>query len=96
MGDAEKRAKYDRDSRTIFVNLDHPQLNAAIGAGGVDDIIFRRLAYEVAFGEYAIAVAYEMVRANYFLDQDEPINEIRETINRVALASAHLYSADWR
>ena len=94
MGDTEKRAKYDRESRTIFVNLDHPQLNAAIGAGGVDDIIFRRLAYEVAFGEYAIAVAYEMVRANYFLDQDEPINEIRETMNRVAIASAHLYSAD--
>jgi hypothetical protein len=94
MGDTEKRAKYDRDSRTIFINIDHPQLKAAIGAGGVDDIIFRRLAYEVAFGEYAIAVAYEMVRANYFLEQDEPINEIRETVNRVALASAHLYVAN--
>jgi hypothetical protein len=94
MGATEKRAQYNRDSRTIFVNLDHPQMKAAIGAGATEDIIFRRLAYEVAFGEYAIALAYEMVQANYFLDLDEPINEIRETVNRVAVASAHLYTAD--
>ena len=46
---------YEKDDRTIFINLDHPQLVAAIGLGDSDDPVFRRLAYEVAFSEYAIA-----------------------------------------
>lgn len=93
MGDTEKRAKYDGESRTIYINLDHAQIKAALGSGGIDDIAFRRLAYEVAFSEYAVAVAYEMVKANYFLDLYEPITEIRETVNRVAVAAAHLYGS---
>jgi len=93
MGEAEKRAKYDRESHTIFVNLDHSQVKAAIGAGGVDDIAFRRLAYEVAFSEYAFAVAYIMAQSNWFADIYEPINEIRETVNRITLAAAQLYAA---
>jgi hypothetical protein len=94
MGEAEKRAKYDRDGHTIYVNLDHPQVKAALGVGGVNDISFRRLAYEVAFAEYAFAVAQLMVQANYFMDLYEPITEIRDTVNRITLAAASLYVAD--
>jgi len=94
MGEAEKRAKYDRDSHTIYVNLDHSQVKAALGVGGVNDIAFRRLAYEVAFSEYAFAVAQLMVQANYFMDLYEPITEIRDTVNRITLAAASLYVAD--
>ena len=29
IGVAEPRAKYERDQRTIYINLDHPQINRA-------------------------------------------------------------------
>ena len=93
MGKEEARAKYERDQRTIFVNLDHPQIAAAIGSGGSDDPIFRRLAYEVASSEYAIALASEMAAVSYYLDVSEPIVDIRETLNRLARRAAAMYAA---
>lgn len=93
MGHEEARAKYEREERTIFVNLDHPQIAAALGSGGSDDLIFRRLAYEVAFSEYAIALASEMAAVSYYLDASEPIVDIRETLNRLARRAATLYAA---
>ena len=93
MGAEESRARYEREERTIFVNLDHPQIAAARGSGGIEDPIFLRLAYEVAFSEYAIALASEMAAVSYFLDFSEPIIEIRETLNRLARTAARLYAA---
>jgi hypothetical protein len=92
MGKEEARAKYERDQRTIFVNLDDPQIAAALGPGGSDDPIFRRLAYEVAFSGYAIALASEMAAVSYYLDVSEPIVDIRETLNRLARRAAMLYA----
>jgi hypothetical protein len=43
------RAFYVRESRTIFVNLDHPQLAAARSNAEETDSNFRRLSFEVAF-----------------------------------------------
>ncbi len=41
----------------ILINLDHPVLATALAAGGsVEEVGFRRLSYEVAFSEYAIAL----------------------------------------
>src|SRR5439155_961629 len=60
MGAESHRALYERDDRTIYVNLEHPQLVAAMGLGTIDDPVFRHLAYEVAFSEYAIALASEL------------------------------------
>jgi histidine kinase/DNA gyrase B/HSP90-like ATPase len=91
MGADEARAKYERSERLILVNLDHPQIVAALGVGGTEDPAFRRLAYEVAFSEYAIALAVELANENYFLDVIEPIIEIRGTMNRLAAKAAMLY-----
>jgi len=93
MGEKEARAKYERANRTIFVNLDHPQILASINLGGLEDIAFRRLTYEVAFAEYAIALASEMAATDYYIDATEPIMDIRETLNRVAKNAAGLYSS---
>ncbi len=87
------RAQYVRDERTIYINLDHPQLVAARAAGSLDDPIFRRLAYEVAFAEYAVALASELAARNEYVDPSDPIVEIRETLNRIARKGAALYSA---
>jgi hypothetical protein len=91
MGLDESRAKYERNERCILINLEHPQIVSALGVGGIDDAAFRRLAYEVAFSEYAIALAVELANEGYFLDVNEPITEIRETMNRLAVTAAVLY-----
>jgi hypothetical protein len=92
MGAESHRALYERDDRTIYINLEHPQLVAAIGAGDIDDPIFRRLAYEVAFSEYAIALASELESRGHYIDPSDPIVDIRLTLNRLARKAALLYS----
>ncbi|MEX1046383.1 MAG: ATP-binding protein [Actinomycetota bacterium] len=91
LGDESPRAKYEGDERTIFINLDHPQIVAARGLGTTEDVQFRRLSYEVAFTEYAIALAYELALRGEFMDFDEPVGEVRDTINRLAARGAVLY-----
>jgi hypothetical protein len=93
MGAEESRALYVREERTIYVNLDHPQLVAAKGSSTLENPMFLRLAYEVAFSEYAIALAHELNRNNEYIDTSDPIVSIRETINRIARKAAELYSA---
>ena len=92
MGEDTHRAKYVRDERTIYVNLDHPQIANAKLIGGIDDIAFRRLSYEVAFSDYAIALSSEMAANDLYLDITEPIFDIRDTLNRISRSAAGLYS----
>ncbi len=93
MGFDERRATYSPEERTIYINLEHPQLVAARGAGDTEETTFRRLAYEVAFTEYAIALSSELAQRGEYLDPSDPIYEIRETVNRLARRGASLYSA---
>lgn len=92
MGVDSFRAQYVPEERTIYINLEHPQLVAARGTGPSDDPTFRRLAYEVAFSEYAIALAQELARRDEYIDPTDPIFDIRETLNRVARKGAILYA----
>lgn len=91
LGAEAHRAQYVRDERTIHINLDHAQLAAARGGRAVTDPVFRRLAYEVAFSEYAIALASELAGRDEYIDPSDPIFDIRETLNRVARRGAPLY-----
>ncbi len=93
MGADEPRAKYVRDERTIYINLDHPQIANAKSIGGIEDIAFRRLSYEVAFSEYAIALASELAAAEQYIDINDPIFDIRDTLNRISRSAAGLYKA---
>jgi hypothetical protein len=92
LGSDEFRAHYHREQRTIYINLDHPQLSAARALPETEDPAFRRLAYEVAFSEYSIALAYELAARDEYADVTDPIVDIRETLNRVARKAAGLYS----
>jgi hypothetical protein len=93
MGAEVERARYIREDRTIYVNIDHPQLVAAKGTGSIEDPIFQRLVYEIVFSEYAIALAYELYARGDYIDTSDAIYDIRETINRLARRAASLYSA---
>jgi len=91
MGAEEARAKYKREERTIYINLDHPQIEAAKHVGGIEDVAFRRLAYEVAFSEYSIALASELAGEDWYHDMTDPIFDIRDTLNRISRSAARLY-----
>lgn len=91
-GEASARATYQAERRTIYINLDHPQIAAAKQGRSADDPTFRRLAYEVAFSEYSVALASELDNRGEYIDPSDPIVDIRETINRVARRAAALYA----
>jgi len=91
-GAAASRAMYQAERRTIYVNLDFPQLVTAKAGRSVEDPVFRRLAYEVAFAEYAVAVASELNNRGEFLEPSDAIVEIRERLNAVARQAAPLYA----
>jgi hypothetical protein len=83
------RSRYERDVRTIVINLDHPQLEAALlAAGGLEGREFRQLCHEIAFVEYAIALPYELAQQFEYYDVEDALYEIRETINRVTRRAA--------
>jgi hypothetical protein len=76
---------------TIIINKDHPTVPAALGDGNVEDFGFRRLSYEIAFGEYSLALGYEIARYDPEIPADDLLYEVRTTLNRIARSSALLY-----
>lgn len=91
MGPEEKRASFSREGRVIYVNLDHAQLVAARGGAASPHQALRRLAYEIAFTEYAIALASEFANNDEYIEVSQPIVEIRTCINRLASKAADLF-----
>jgi hypothetical protein len=94
LGEKEQRSKYDPPTLTILINLDHPAVkNALSSAGGsTDDLSFRRLSYELAFTEYALALGYEWANRDPGIPADDVLYEIRVALNRVSVAAADLYA----
>jgi hypothetical protein len=90
MGQEANRALYVSDERTIYINLEHPQLVVLKDGGSEDEEMMRRIAYEIAFTEYAIALASELAGRGEYLDPTDPIVDIRETVNRLARKAADL------
>jgi hypothetical protein len=92
IGINEKRAKYDRDKRTIYINLEHPriamELRTASGQLPLDDPNFLRMAYEIAFTEYAIVLAQELSTIQFFLDPQDALVELRQTIDELSKSFA--------
>lgn len=83
LGADQYRAVYDRDTRTIWINLDFPQISEAKSREGTESPDFRRLSNEIAITEYAIAISQELVRVSEYNDPTDYIFEIRQTINRI-------------
>jgi hypothetical protein len=74
-----------------LINLDHPVVSAALAGGGIEDSGFRRLSYEIAFSEYAIALGYELLKQDPNMPPDDLLYEVRRSLNRVAASAAPLY-----
>ncbi len=94
VGQSERRAKYVEGERTIVVNLDHPQIAAAQGAGTVEQSSFRRLALEVALTEYAVALAQLLASSEELVEPSEALFHVRETIDRLSRKAAAVFRED--
>ena len=90
LGEDSARSQY-KDLR-ILINLDHPVVRNALRNGGVEDLSFKRLSYEIAFAEYSIALGYEMAKRDPDIPADDLLYELRTTLNRVVTSAASLYS----
>jgi Histidine kinase-, DNA gyrase B-, and HSP90-like ATPase len=91
LGRSEYRSRYEERSLSILINLDHPVLSAAMADGNVEDPAVRRLSYEIAFSEYAMALGYELLKNDPNMPADDLLYEVRSSLNRVALSAAPLY-----
>jgi hypothetical protein len=96
MGEHEKRAKYDRNTRTIYINLDHPriliELKSAHTQTPTEDPQFLRMAYEIAFTEYAIVLAQELSAVQFFYDPQDALVEVRQTLDDLS----KVFASSWR
>lgn len=90
-GAESDRSLYDDAALRIVINLDHPVVKAAYAISGAEDPTFRRLAYEIAFSEYAIALGYEALAQDSEQPGDDLLYEVRATLNRVSASAAELY-----
>lgn len=91
LGKEEYRSLYDPTKMAIIINLDHVTIASAFSGRGTEDPAFRRLSYEIAFSEYAMALGYEMAQQDPAIPADDLLYEVRSTLNRIAGASAALY-----
>lgn len=91
LGADEARSIYDKQAFAILINLDHPVVVAALAGGSVDDPAFKRLSYEIAFSEYAMALGYEQTNQDPDMPASDVLYEVRASLNRVSVAAAALY-----
>lgn len=91
LGADEHRSHYDANTMSILINLDHPVVSAALREEGPDSVSFRRLSYEIAFTEYALALSYEMVNRDPQMPADDVLYDVRYTLQRISRAAAALY-----
>lgn len=84
------RSSYHPDSKTIRINLDHPQVASALhaSASSTESRQFREITYEIACVEYALAVAHEQAESarkyNLKRDAEDALYDVRDSINRVS------------
>ena len=86
------RSRYDQDTRTIIINLDHPQIsNVFISSSRkIESKVFRDVSYEVAAVEYALALPFEKMKIDNLYDAADALYDTREIINRVTRKFAEI------
>ena len=89
------RSRYETHDKTIYINLDHPQIENALQAsnGNTSGKQFRDMSYEVAAIEYSLALQYETMADHDSYDAFAALDELRHTVNRItSRIAATLYS----
>ena len=81
----EPRSRYDGAEKTIYINLDHRQIESALKAskGKTTGKPFREMCYEVAAVEYAIALEHVRVDNGEVEQVEDALYNFRKTIDRI-------------
>ena len=91
-GPEARRSRYEADTLSIIINLEHPAVASALGkATSVEDVNFLRIVYEIAFVEYSLAFARELTDQDPDMPADDLLYEIGTTLNRIASKAVLLY-----
>ena len=79
------RSRYETNDKTIYINLDHPQIANALQAsnGNTAGKQFREMSYEIAAIEYSLALQYETMAEHDSYDAFAALDELRHTVNRI-------------
>lgn len=79
------RSRYETSEKTIYINLDHPQIANALQAsnGNTAGKQFREMSYEIAAIEYSLALQYEIMAEHDSYDAFAALDELRHTVNRI-------------
>lgn len=85
------RSHWHKENRIITINLDHPVVKAARKVND-DEASFRRLCHEIAFTQYAIALADLQLERDAAMDASDAMFEVREALSRVWAGAASLYT----
>jgi DNA-binding protein H-NS len=80
-----ERSRYETETKTIYINLDHPQVSYAYEMGGkkVNARQFREICYEIAAVEYAMVLPHEKVEKDEMYNASDALYDVRETVNRI-------------
>jgi hypothetical protein len=82
--DNERRSRYDHDNRTIYINLDHPQIDLVLDmSGSTNSPAFYQFVFEVACVEYSQALQFERVNSGEIFDAADAVFSIGEVLDRV-------------
>lgn len=86
----ERRSKYDRETRTIYINLDHPQVSSVSRQSdrGVESPFFLQLMFDIATVEYAQALQFERLASGEKFDAGEAVYSIGDIIDRLSRRGA--------
>lgn len=90
------RSRYETHDKTIYINLEHPQIANALLAsnGNTAGKPFREMSYEVAAIEYSLALQYETMAEHDSYDAFAALDELRHTVNRItSRIAATLYNS---
>jgi hypothetical protein len=82
------RVYYDMKEGIFYLNRDHPQLRSAEREAGIESNTYHMLCFDIAFTEYALAVADYLSRRaagyNQELDPNELVQKILDRLGRKA------------
>ncbi|MBI4732832.1 MAG: ATP-binding protein, partial [Chloroflexi bacterium] len=79
-GAKSARAQYDAEAGVITLNRDHPQLRTAEREAGIESNTYKMLSFDIAFTEYALAVADYLAKQAAAYRKDLDTNALVQSI----------------
>ena len=86
LGSDEHRSIYSKEELKIIINTEHPSVASCLKSCNydVENIVFKRLLFEIAFREFEHAIAQEMISDNDMYPPSDLLYEMRVHYDKIA------------